>query len=66
MSSLFRKKVISGSTDANIPFSMGIPEITFGTVAGGGHIYEEWIEKESMVIGQKITLVSVLHYFNPA
>lgn len=60
-------QIISGSTDANIPLSMGIPAITFGTVAGGGaHTYEEWIEKESMVTGQKIALASVLHYFNPA
>lgn len=58
-------QIISGSTDANIPLSMGIPAVTFGTVAGGGaHTYEEWIEKESMITGQKIALASVLYYFN--
>lgn len=57
-------KVTSGSTDANIPLSMGIPAVTFGTVAGGGaHTYEEFIEKDSMVTGQKIALASVLCYF---
>lgn len=57
-------KAGSGSTDANVPLSMGIPAVTFGTVAGGGaHTYEEWIEKDSMVTGQKIALESVLHYF---
>lgn len=56
--------VLPGSTDANVPLSMGIPAVTFGTVAGGGaHTYEEWIEKDSMVMGQKIALASVLHYF---
>lgn len=57
-------QIISGSTDANVPLSMGIPAVTFGTVAGGGaHTYEEWINKDSMVVGQKIALASVLHYF---
>lgn len=57
-------KAGSGSTDANVPLSMGIPAVTFGTVAGGGaHTYEEWIEKDSMVTGQKIALESVLYYF---
>lgn len=56
--------VLSGSTDANVPLSMGIPAVTCGTAAGGGaHTYEEWIEKDSMVMGQKIALASVLHYF---
>lgn len=54
----------SGSTDANVPLSLGIPAVTIGTVAGGGaHTYEEWIEKDSMAAGQKIALESVLAYF---
>lgn len=57
-------KILAGSTDANIPLSMGIPAVTLGTVTGGGaHTYEEWIEKDSLVAGQKIALASVLHYF---
>lgn len=56
-------RILSGSTDANVPLSMAIPAVTFGTVAGGGaHTYEEWIEKDSMVTGQKIALASVMHY----
>lgn len=53
----------AGSTDANIPLSLGIPGVTFGTVSGGGaHTYEEWIEKDSMITGQKLALASVLQY----
>lgn len=52
------------STDANIPLSIGIPAVTFGTVSGAGaHTYEEWIEKESMIAGQKAALTSILYYF---
>ncbi len=52
-----------GSTDANIPLSLGIPGVAFGTVSGGGaHTYEEWIEKDSMITGQKLALASVLQY----
>lgn len=53
----------SGSTDSNIPLSLGIPGITFGTVSGGGaHTYEEWIKKDSMLTGQRLALASVLQY----
>lgn len=56
-------QIMSGSTDANIPLSMGIPAVTFGTVDGAGaHTYEEWIDKKSMVTGQKIALASILYY----
>jgi acetylornithine deacetylase/succinyl-diaminopimelate desuccinylase-like protein len=36
----------SGSTDANIPLSMGIPALCTGVVTGGGgtHTREEWID----------------------
>ena len=53
----------SGSTDANVPLSLGIPAVTLGTVAGGGaHTYEEWIEKKSMVVGQQLALATILQY----
>lgn len=59
-------ETVAASTDANVPLSMGIPAVTLGTVLGGGaHTYEEWIEKDSMITGQKIALASVLYYFNP-
>ncbi len=53
----------AGSTDANIPLSLGIPAVTMGTVAGdGAHTYEEWIETDSMAVGQQLALATVLQY----
>lgn len=54
----------SGSTDANIPLSLGIPALTIGTVAGQGlHTYEEWIEKDSLIPGQMAALAMIAQYF---
>lgn len=56
-------KLVSASTDANVPLSLGIPAVTFGTVNGAGmHTYQEWIEKDSLIIGQQIALASVGQY----
>ncbi|MCD8011281.1 MAG: M20/M25/M40 family metallo-hydrolase [Lachnospiraceae bacterium] len=53
------------STDANIPLSLGIPAVTFGTVRGSGlHTRAERIEKASLIPGQKTALASVLAYFS--
>ena len=42
----------SGSTDANIPLSLGIPALTIGsTAAHGAHTRGEWLEKDSLVPG---------------
>jgi acetylornithine deacetylase/succinyl-diaminopimelate desuccinylase-like protein len=52
-----------GSTDANIPISMGIPAVTIGRGRGGrGHSLDEWIdvEKTSSVNAAKVTLAIVL------
>lgn len=52
-----------GSTDANIPLSVGIPANTFGTVRGGlAHTREEWMEIESMRIGMMVTLQTLGRY----
>lgn len=52
-----------GSTDANIPLSVGIPANTFGTVSGDlSHTREEWIEIESMRPGFLIALMTVMRY----
>ena len=41
-----------GSTDCNIPFSLGIPAATVGLCRGGGaHTREEWIETDSVKAG---------------
>lgn len=52
-------KQISGSTDCNIPLSMGIPAVAIGVIDGGGaHTKEEWIYKESVLKGLKIALAT--------
>lgn len=42
----------SGSTDCNIPLSMGIPAICFGVYLGGGqHTREEYVRIDSLETG---------------
>lgn len=44
-----------GSTDCNIPLSIGIPAVCFGVYEGkGAHTREEWIDVESTRDGMKI------------
>ncbi len=51
----------SGSTDANIPHSLGIPAICVGVYVGGGaHTREEWLLKESLKPGFAIGLELML------
>jgi len=46
-----------GSTDCNIPLSIGIPAIAVGNYKGGGtHTREEWVEKASMIPGLEFTI----------
>ncbi len=55
----------SGSTDCNIPMSMGIPAVCVGTYQGGGaHTLGEWVEIDSLPIGLRITARLILNYFN--
>ena len=59
-----RLLVEAGSTDANIPLSLGIPANTIGTVSGGGaHTRGEWIEAASLLPGLKVALACVLAAF---
>ena len=54
----------SGSTDCNIPLSMGIPAICVGTYQGAkSHTREEFVEIGSLLPGQKMALDLVLHHF---
>ena len=54
----------SGSTDCNIPLSMGIPAVCVGVYNGSGsHTREEYVEIDSLLPGQKMALELVLHYF---
>lgn len=66
LENLIGKPVIfnSGSTDCNIPHSMGIPAVCLGCYYGGGaHTREEYIEKSSIPIGFKIVSHIVESYF---
>jgi len=51
----------SGSTDCNIPHSMGIPAIALSNYSGGGtHTLQEWIFKDSLKDGLKVTMELIL------
>ena len=54
----------SGSTDCNIPLSMGIPAICIGCVVGGGaHTREEYVEIDSLRPGIAVAFDLILHHF---
>jgi len=54
----------AGSTDSNIPLSMGIPSVTFGTkISGGTHTRGEYLDPKSLIPGQKVAISTFLHYF---
>lgn len=54
----------SGSTDCNIPHSMGIPAVCVGTYFGGGeHTRQEWVKKSSISVGVDIITEIVETYF---
>lgn len=56
--------VDSGSTDCNIPMSMGIPALCVGSYLGGGaHTREEYVELSSVEKGLKIVFALILHEF---
>ncbi|MDD2956501.1 MAG: M20/M25/M40 family metallo-hydrolase [Oscillospiraceae bacterium] len=56
--------LVSGSTDCNIPLSMGIPAATLGCYVGNGaHTREEWIETQSLIIGGKVAFGLILPWF---
>lgn len=55
----------SGSTDCNIPFSVGVPAICFGGYRGhGAHTREEYIELDSLEVGFQVVTAHVLSYFS--
>ena len=54
----------SGSTDCNVPLSMGIPAICVGCMMGGGaHTREEYVEIDSLRPGLAVVFELVLHHF---
>jgi acetylornithine deacetylase/succinyl-diaminopimelate desuccinylase-like protein len=49
-----RPQPTAGSTDANLPLSLGIPSLALGITRGEGmHTQGEWIETEPMRLGVK-------------
>ena len=51
----------SGSTDCNIPLSLGIPSLCIGVYIGGGtHTRGEWIYKDSIIPGLEIAIKTLL------
>lgn len=53
----------SGSTDCNIPLSLGIPAVSFGLCNGdGAHTREEWLEIASLERGLRIALDILLQF----
>lgn len=62
---LFRagKKILyhSGSTDCNIPLSLGIPALCIGTdIHDKTHTREEWVDKVSLKTGLLIAIKTAL------
>ena len=56
----------SGSTDCNIPLSLGIPAIAVGVYQGGGtHTREEWVYKDSMIPGFEIGIRTAINITKP-
>ena len=56
--------LLSGSTDCNIPLSMGVPSACFGVYRGeGAHTREEWIDVPSLCGGMKAAMSVLLNWF---
>jgi acetylornithine deacetylase/succinyl-diaminopimelate desuccinylase-like protein len=57
-------RLASGSTDCNIPLSMGIPSVCVGCVRGGkAHTREEYVELDSLEPGYRTAFELILHHF---
>ena len=55
----------SGSTDCNIPLSLGIPALAMGCKRSfGAHTREEYVEIDSLLPGLKVAFDMILHYFS--
>ena len=54
----------SGSTDCNVPLSMGIPAICVGCYEGAGsHTREEYVKIDSLLPGMKFACDMILYHF---
>jgi di/tripeptidase len=55
----------SGSTDCNVPLSLGIPAVCYGCYLGGGaHTYAEYVEMSSIRAGLSVALDTLLAMAN--
>lgn len=55
-------QITSGSTDCNIPYSLGLCGCCLGGYIGEGeHTYEEWIDLSSLEVGMNILIHFVLN-----
>lgn len=53
-----------GSTDCNVPLSMGVPAVCVGCAMGhGAHTREEYVEIDSLQPGLAVALELILHHF---
>ena len=60
-----RPPVKSGSTDCNLPLSLGVPAICFGGYLGGGaHTREEYVDLSTLTVGFPIVMEFILSYFS--
>ena len=60
----FSPAFTSGSTDCNVPLSMGIPAICPGCMMGAGaHTRQEYVEIDSLLPGLKVAFSLILHHF---
>src|SRR4029077_9755361 len=57
-----RHRLVTSSTDANIPLSLGIPAVAIGAggIGGGAHTTQEWFRPEGRDLGLKRILLTVL------
>ena len=57
-------KYHSGSTDCNIPLSLGIPSVCMGVVIGAGcHTRTEWLDLASLQEGCRLFIDFLAYYF---
>ena len=63
---VYRQKALygAGSTDCNMPLSLGIPSICMGCYVGDkGHTREEYVEIDSLLPGLKVVFDMILQHF---
>ena len=60
-----RPRASAGSTDCNVPLSMGIPAVCMGAYVGGGaHTRGEWVRLDSLPLGLRAALDVALGFLN--